>query len=197
MKWIVHSGVAGIGNTQNQQLVVKVDRTHLLILAAVVKVTGKTKNICSGSQLLRFFFFFQAEDGIRDKLVTGVQTCALPIYALGSWTLTPVCSSRETFAPVCSPRETFGPSTRTMGLGRTSCPPSAKAVYAAATSSGVASVVPSASDGKGCGLGSPKRSASAATRVRPVLVAASTVTTLSECTRPVRSVTSRIEKPPP
>src|SRR5229473_7759299 len=25
-----------------------------------------------------FFFFFQAEDGIRDKLVTGVQTCALP-----------------------------------------------------------------------------------------------------------------------
>src|SRR2546425_13194031 len=28
---------------------------------------------------LSFFFFFQAEDGIRDKLVTGVQTCALPI----------------------------------------------------------------------------------------------------------------------
>src|SRR5258708_11422861 len=28
-----------------------------------------------------FFFFFQAEDGIRDDLVTGVQTCALPIYA--------------------------------------------------------------------------------------------------------------------
>src|SRR6266545_4399542 len=27
------------------------------------------------------FFFFQAEDGIRDKLVTGVQTCALPILA--------------------------------------------------------------------------------------------------------------------
>src|SRR3712207_6875828 len=27
-----------------------------------------------------FFFFFQAEDGIRDIGVTGVQTCALPIY---------------------------------------------------------------------------------------------------------------------
>src|SRR5207248_6786652 len=26
------------------------------------------------------FFFFQAEDGIRDRTVTGVQTCALPIY---------------------------------------------------------------------------------------------------------------------
>src|SRR2546430_16788945 len=30
-------------------------------------------NICN------FFFFFQAEDGIRDLTVTGVQTCALPI----------------------------------------------------------------------------------------------------------------------
>src|SRR5699024_11726014 len=28
-----------------------------------------------------FFFFFQAEDGIRDRNVTGVQTCALPICA--------------------------------------------------------------------------------------------------------------------
>src|SRR6266536_6645819 len=28
------------------------------------------------------FFFFQAEDGIRDPLVTGVQTCALPISIL-------------------------------------------------------------------------------------------------------------------
>src|SRR6266487_5488295 len=30
--------------------------------------------------LVFFFFFFQAEDGIRDGRVTGVQTCALPIY---------------------------------------------------------------------------------------------------------------------
>src|SRR5205823_8681648 len=29
-------------------------------------------------------FFFQAEDGIRDKLVTGVQTCALPISPLAA-----------------------------------------------------------------------------------------------------------------
>src|SRR5258707_10952573 len=32
------------------------------------------------SMLERFFFFFQAEDGIRDIGVTGVQTCALPIF---------------------------------------------------------------------------------------------------------------------
>src|SRR2546422_2572713 len=32
------------------------------------------------SSLFIFFFFFQAEDGIRDVAVTGVQTCALPIW---------------------------------------------------------------------------------------------------------------------
>src|SRR6266404_7139923 len=40
--------------------------------------------------IIGFFFFFQAEDGIRDKLVTGVQTCALPIFLENngdSWTL--------------------------------------------------------------------------------------------------------------
>src|SRR5439155_5467941 len=31
--------------------------------------------------LIPLFFFFQAEDGIRDGHVTGVQTCALPILA--------------------------------------------------------------------------------------------------------------------
>src|SRR5258708_17794596 len=34
------------------------------------------------------FFFFQAEDGIRDDLVTGVQTCALPISSISA------CASR-------------------------------------------------------------------------------------------------------
>src|SRR5256886_6044308 len=33
----------------------------------------------SGLDYVCFFFFFQAEDGIRDLTVTGVQTCALPI----------------------------------------------------------------------------------------------------------------------
>src|SRR2546427_6503835 len=36
------------------------------------------------SIVVSFFFFFQAEDGIRDLTVTGVQTCALPIYRLPS-----------------------------------------------------------------------------------------------------------------
>src|SRR2546429_9529998 len=38
---------------------------------------------------LDFFFFFQAEDGIRDVAVTGVQTCALPISARTSGLLIP------------------------------------------------------------------------------------------------------------
>src|SRR5205823_12196957 len=42
--------------------VLAVDRGVLLVWSSEFKV-----------------FFFQAEDGIRDKLVTGVQTCALPI----------------------------------------------------------------------------------------------------------------------
>src|SRR5882762_11808712 len=38
--------------------------------------------------IISFFFFFQAEDGIRDSSVTGVQTCALPIWAAkGLWLL--------------------------------------------------------------------------------------------------------------
>src|SRR5260370_24085924 len=36
------------------------------------------------------FFFFQAEDGIRDSSVTGVQTCALPILESGS-----ICTSSK------------------------------------------------------------------------------------------------------
>src|SRR2546430_12071912 len=45
---------------------------------------------CSCTCLL--FFFFQAEDGIRDLTVTGVQTCALPISSLGPLT-TPTSGS--------------------------------------------------------------------------------------------------------
>src|SRR2546430_3495634 len=43
---------------------------------------GNVANECNLQDLcgdLSLFFFFQAEDGIRDLTVTGVQTCALPI----------------------------------------------------------------------------------------------------------------------
>src|SRR5215204_1536336 len=43
--------------------------------------------------MIWFFFFFQAEDGIRDHCVTGVQTCALPILMMECDTLLMVGSS--------------------------------------------------------------------------------------------------------
>src|SRR5687768_18114196 len=50
-----------------------------------------------------FFFFFQAEDGIRDVAVTGVQTCALPI----SWSSIGMTSGGRRSAPTgTSPRPT-------------------------------------------------------------------------------------------
>src|SRR5690554_7824686 len=54
-----------------------------------------------------FFFFFQAEDGIRDADVTGVQTCALPILPLSavfnSVTLTPERAAKPSAALVGLP----------------------------------------------------------------------------------------------
>src|SRR2546430_5489555 len=44
-----------------------------------------------------FFFFFQAEDGIRDLTVTGVQTCALPI-SLAANTAIEFSRNRERYA---------------------------------------------------------------------------------------------------
>src|SRR5437773_692937 len=48
--------------------------------------------------LFIFFFFFQAEDGIRDRDVTGVQTCALPISS-------GIVDSYETLREVCAARK--------------------------------------------------------------------------------------------
>src|SRR5436190_18258174 len=45
-------------------------------------VSNTTSNIPAVSS---GFFFFQAEDGIRDHCVTGVQTCALPICFAGRY----------------------------------------------------------------------------------------------------------------
>src|SRR5258708_31176452 len=59
---------------------------HLYILissssqcSSFVSLRRLKQPTCMRSVLYFLFFFFQAEDGIRDDLVTGVQTCALPI----------------------------------------------------------------------------------------------------------------------
>src|SRR5437867_13315531 len=56
-----------------------------------------------------FFFFFQAEDGIRDRTVTGVQTCALPISPPG-------CRDRSHRPPSCSNADD-GPASKKMSAG--------------------------------------------------------------------------------
>src|SRR5258707_10345530 len=73
-----------------------------------------------------FFFFFQAEDGIRDIGVTGVQTCALPICVGSRMSISRLCvrisnCSRD-FLSTCGLRSTvylfftvgrgIGPATR-------------------------------------------------------------------------------------
>src|SRR2546429_5163608 len=53
---------------------------NLLLLTGMLPTEGRTaKFIGRGGAELDVNFFFQAEDGIRDVAVTGVQTCALPI----------------------------------------------------------------------------------------------------------------------
>src|SRR5215469_848156 len=51
--------------------------------------------------LVFFFFFFQAEDGIRDLYVTGVQTCALPIFCR-LWPTAAICSPDWVTVTACS-----------------------------------------------------------------------------------------------
>src|SRR2546429_1509157 len=53
------------------------------------------------------FFFFQAEDGIRDVAVTGVQTCALPICAEGFLPDARVGRIRDAMTPYLA-REDYG-----------------------------------------------------------------------------------------
>src|SRR5256885_16833217 len=59
----------------------------------------------------RRFFFFQAEDGIRDYKVTGVQTCALPIYSRKRGQRTPVAASSTPRARGSNPVATRGNGT--------------------------------------------------------------------------------------
>src|SRR2546427_1617498 len=62
--------------------------------------------VCCTHLFFLVFFFFQAEDGIRDLTVTGVQTCALPIRTPNS--LAP--RARATWSEV--PTQSLSKSTR-------------------------------------------------------------------------------------
>src|SRR5256884_6721955 len=69
-----------------QGMVAKADATELNRKQSLQKRPLKLIDDC----LACGFFFFQAEDGIRDVAVTGVQTCALPIFSFGAKILDPL-----------------------------------------------------------------------------------------------------------
>src|SRR3989441_9282044 len=99
--------------------------SKVLLILIVKSVWGRADSIV-------FFFFFQAEDGIRDKLVTGVQTCALPISRR-----IPSRTAKEYGVPVLGeieidPRIRIGGDTgKPVALGGESAP-AAKSIYAMA-----------------------------------------------------------------
>src|SRR5207237_6901136 len=80
--------------------------------------------------VFQVYFFFQAEDGIRDSSVTGVQTCALPIFDIKlsygkEWR--PENFTKQTYGPVTVVRalaESLNLATVGVGMdeiGRASC----------------------------------------------------------------------------
>src|SRR5256886_9768759 len=79
---MIHQGFGGFrGNTPDVLIQVKELETLVdKITKLLAKHTGQeVEKVRRDSERDRFIFFFQAEDGIRDLTVTGVQTCALPI----------------------------------------------------------------------------------------------------------------------
>src|SRR5437764_2051708 len=54
----------------------------MTILTPAITVSTRSLSMTPAAQVCCAIFFFQAEDGIRDTSVTGVQTCALPILWL-------------------------------------------------------------------------------------------------------------------
>src|SRR3989441_4836639 len=85
---------------------------------------------------MSYFFFFQAEDGIRDKLVTGVQTCALPISRRRprSGTGHPMCGRRSSASRApstsrairCAPSRAGSPRAASRSACRSSGGPSTR-----------------------------------------------------------------------
>src|SRR6266550_8808691 len=55
-----------------------------------------------------YFFFFQAEDGIRDVAVTGVQTCALPIFVISGLLTSPQAVAIKNAGKMVGDREVIG-----------------------------------------------------------------------------------------
>src|SRR2546430_8214416 len=75
--------------------------------------TSSLRARCDGERRMRttsvglLFFFFQAEDGIRDLTVTGVQTCALPICIVPQASHPAPAMTRNRFHPTLQAARRF------------------------------------------------------------------------------------------
>src|SRR5256712_13063551 len=98
-------------------------------------------NLNEGTGEVMRFFFFQAEDGIRDLIVTGVQTCALPILALGANPGSGTLSGTTTVAAVAGVATLPGLSINKVGTGYTL---TASATGATGTTSAAFTIAPGA-----------------------------------------------------
>src|SRR5205823_7660779 len=103
-------------------------------------------------------FFFQAEDGIRDKLVTGVQTCALPIYPGAPPAATGAARSPSRTRAMRRPTTRASPSTTRVG----STSPGGRRAWALATTTAILPTGPRSEErrvGKECrgGVGVGRR----------------------------------------
>src|SRR5437868_13334919 len=95
------------------------------------------------------FFFFQAEDGIRDRNVTGVQTCALPIYqtviaTCGTLVAIRRCDMRRMISARSVSRELVGGGSvwsEKGEIGRASCRERVESWVVAGACEGVQSVI--------------------------------------------------------
>ena len=82
---ILFYGPPGIGKTTLSYIVANELKGEIKVTSgATITKTGDLAAILTNLKDNDVFFFFQAEDGIRYRTVTGVQTCALPILPLPS-----------------------------------------------------------------------------------------------------------------
>src|SRR2546421_1537291 len=142
--------------------------------------------------LFSFFFFFQAEDGIRDLIVTGVQTCALPIYSPANARPRPSSSSsgciearkptRPKFTPITGTRV---PRKRVSARSIVPSPPrtTARSAVAGSPSALGKSCFSRSSSGKTSSTPCSPASASSRPSARPIVSRLPCVTTAARRTR--------------
>src|SRR5260221_9669180 len=80
-QWVSNTLISRLDNKETGAVIVVMQRVHMDDLSGFLSSSSDDWELLSLPAIAEVdeLFFFQAEDGIRDHCVTGVQTCALPI----------------------------------------------------------------------------------------------------------------------